>query len=98
MPSVYCLLYHTWVFVDLIITMDPVIDYGLHPCMLARTWWCGHSKPEYHGRSDLPAGDGVLLVVVGQTGCVGGNPLEDVTDKRVHHGHCLAGDAHVRLD
>ena len=68
--------------------------------MLARTWWCAQSKPEYHGRLDLPAGDGVLLVVVGQaqTRRLGGNPLEDVVDKRVHDGHGLAGDARIRVD
>ena len=78
--------------------MDPVIDYGLHPCMHARTWWCAHSKTEYHGRLDLQAGDGVLLVVVGQTRCLGDNPLKDVVDKRVHDGHGLAGDARIRVD
>ena len=53
---------------------------------------------ESHGRLDLPAGDGVLLVVVGQTRRLGGNPLEDVVDKRVHDGHGLAGDARIRVD
>ena len=52
---------------------------------------------ESHGRLDLPAGDGVLLVVVGQTR-LGGNPLEDVVDKRVHDEHGLAGDARIRVD
>ena len=50
---------------------------------------------ESHGCLDLPAGDGVLLVVVGQMRRLGGNPLEDVVDKRVHDGH--AGDARIRV-
>ena len=53
---------------------------------------------EPHGCLDLPAGDGVLLVVVGQAGRLGGNPLEDVVHERVHDAHGLAGDARVRVD
>ena len=44
---------------------------------------------------DLSAGDGGTAVVVGQTGCLGSNTLEDVIDERVHDAHGLAGDAGV---
>ena len=53
---------------------------------------------ESHGSLDLPAGDGVLLVVVGQAGRLGGYPLEDVVHERVHDAHGLAGDAGVWVD
>ena len=53
---------------------------------------------ESYGCLDLPAGDGVLLVVVGQAGRLGGNPLKDVVHERVHDGHGLAGDACIRVD
>ena len=53
---------------------------------------------EPHGRLYLPAGDGVLLVVVGQAGRLGGNALEDVVHERVHDGHGLRGDASVGMD
>ena len=36
---------------------------------------------------DLAGGDGGPLVVVGQTGSLSGNPLEDVVDKGVHDAH-----------
>ena len=53
----------------------------------------GEQKP--HGRLDLPGGDGGPLVVVGQAGGLGGDPLEDVVDKGVHDAHGLGGDAGV---
>ena len=44
---------------------------------------------------DFTAGDGGLLVVVGQAGSLGGNTLEDVVDEAVHDAHGTAGDASV---
>ena len=38
---------------------------------------------------DLPAGDGGALVVVGKTGGLSGDPLENVVHERVHDGHGL---------
>ena len=42
------------------------------------------------GGLDFSAGDGRPLVVVGQTGRLGGDPLEQIVDERVHDGHGLA--------
>ena len=53
---------------------------------------------ESHSSLDLTAGDGVLLVVVGQAGRLGGYSLEDVVDERVHDAHGLGGDASVGVD
>ena len=53
---------------------------------------------EADGRLDLAAGDRVLLVVVSQSGGLGGDTLEDVVDERVHDAHCLAGDASVGVN
>ena len=53
---------------------------------------------ESHCSLDLPASDGVLLVVVGQAGRLGGYPLEDVVHERVHDAHGLGGDASVGVD
>ena len=47
---------------------------------------------------DFPGGDGGPLVVVGQTGSLSGDPLEDVVDKGVHDGHGLGGDTSVGVD
>ena len=47
---------------------------------------------------DLPAGDGGALVVVGKTGGLSGDPLENVVHERVHDGHGLGADAGVRVD
>ena len=47
---------------------------------------------------DFPAGDGVFLVVVSQTGGLSGDSLKDVIDKRVHDAHGLGGDTSVRVD
>ena len=55
-------------------------------------------KEEPHGGLDLPGGDGGPLVVVGQTGGLGGDPLEDVVDKGVHDAHGLGGDSGVGVD
>lgn len=47
---------------------------------------------------DLSAGDGGPSVVVGQTGGLGGDTLEDVIHEGVHDGHGLAGYTGVRVD
>ena len=47
---------------------------------------------------DLPGGDGGPLVVVGQAGSFGSDPLEDVVDERVHDAHGLGGDTGVGVD
>ena len=47
---------------------------------------------------DLPAGDGRLLVVVGESGGLVSDALEDVVDKAVHDAHGLAGDTGVGVD
>ena len=47
---------------------------------------------------DLTRGDGGPLVVVSQTGGLGGDPLEQVVDERVHDAHGLGGDTGVRVD
>lgn len=39
---------------------------------------------------DFTASDGGLLVVMGQTGCLASNTLEDVVDKAVHDAHGTA--------
>jgi len=53
----------------------------------------GEEEPD--GGLDLPGGDGGPLVVVGQTGGLGGDPLEDVVDEGVHDAHGLGGDTGV---
>lgn len=52
-------------------------------------------EKETHGGLDFPAGDRGTLVVVGESGCLGGDPLEDVVHKAVHDRHGLARDAGV---
>lgn len=47
---------------------------------------------------DFPGGDGGPLVVVGQTGSLGSDPLKDIVDKGVHDAHGLGGDASVGVD
>ncbi len=47
---------------------------------------------------DFSARDGVLLVVVSQSGRFSGNSLKDVIDKRVHDAHSLGGDTSVGVD
>ena len=56
----------------------------------------GEEEPD--SSLDFPGGDGGPLVVVGKTGGLGGDALEDVIDERVHDGHGLGGDASVRVD
>ena len=46
-------------------------------------------EQETDSRLDLAAGDGRPLVVVGQTGGLGGDALEDVVHERVHDRHGL---------
>ena len=55
-------------------------------------------KEEPDSSLDFPGGDGGPLVVVGQTGSLSGDPLEDVVDERVHDGHSLGGDTSVGVD
>ena len=55
----------------------------------------GQEEPD--GGLDLPGGDGGPLVVVGQTGGLGGDPGEDVVNEGVHDGHGLGGDTGVRV-
>ena len=66
----------------------------LADCVLAQL--AGQVKAD--GGLDFTAGDGMLLVVVGQSGRLGGNALEDVVHERVHDAHGLAGDARVGVD
>ena len=56
----------------------------------------GEEEPD--GSLDFPGGDGGPLVVVGQTGGLGGDALEDVVDEGVHDGHGLGADASVGVD
>ena len=44
---------------------------------------------------DLARSDGGAFVVLGQTGSLGGNALENVIHKRVHDGHGLRRDTSV---
>ena len=53
-------------------------------------------KPD--SRLDFTTRDGVLLVVVSQTGGLGGNALEDISNERVHDAHGLRGDTSVGMD
>ena len=46
---------------------------------------------------DLAGGDGGPLVVVSQLGGLGGDPLKQVIDERVHDAHGLGGDTGVRV-
>jgi hypothetical protein len=50
------------------------------------------------GGLHFAAGDGALLVVLGQTGSFGGDALEDVVHERVHDRHGLGADAGVRVN
>ena len=56
----------------------------------------GQEEPD--SSLDLPGGDGGPLVVVGKTGGLGGDALEDVIDEGVHDGHSLGADASVGVD
>lgn len=56
----------------------------------------GQQQP--HCGLHLSAGDGGALVVLGQPGRLGGDPLEQVVHERVHDAHGSARDARVRVD
>ena len=74
-----------------------VLGHSLGPltdCVLAQF----SGQVESDGCLDLPARDGVLLVVVSQAGGLGGDTLEDVVHEGVHDAHGLAGDASVGVD
>ncbi len=47
------------------------------------------------GRLDFAASDGRTLVVVGKTGRLSSDALENVVDEAVHDGHGFGGDASV---
>lgn len=55
--------------------------------------WTGYSRG-----LDFPGGDGGLLVVCGELGCLGGDTLEDVVDEGVEDGHGTVGDTSVGVD
>ena len=55
-------------------------------------------EEETDGGLDLPRGDCGSLVVVSETGCLGGDSLEDVVDKAVHDGHGFAADTGVGVN
>ena len=50
------------------------------------------------GRLDFPGRDGRAFVVVGQTGRLSGDALENVVDEAVHDRHGFGGDARVGVD
>ena len=56
----------------------------------------GEEEPD--GGLDLARGDGRPLVVVSQTGSLGGDTFEDIVDERVHDAHGLGGDSGVGVD
>ena len=56
----------------------------------------GEEEPD--GGLDLARGDGGPLVVVSQTGSLGGDTFEDIVDERVHDAHGLGGDSGVGVD
>ena len=51
-----------------------------------------------NGGLDLARGDGGTLVVVGKSGGLGSDALEDVVHEGVHDGHGLGGDTSVGVD
>ena len=55
-------------------------------------------EEEPHSGLDLTGGDGGPLVVVGKTGGLGRNPLEDVVNEGVHDGHGLGGHSSVGVN
>ncbi|ODM87533.1 hypothetical protein Ocin01_19146 [Orchesella cincta] len=55
-------------------------------------------KKETHCSLDFPRGDGGPLVVVGKTGSLRSNTLENVVDKGVHDGHGFGGDSSVGVN
>ena len=55
-------------------------------------------EEEAHGSLDLAGGEGGLLVVAGEAGCLEGKALEDVVDEGVEDGHAALGDTGVGVD
>ncbi|XP_062917561.1 uncharacterized protein LOC134353487 [Mobula hypostoma] len=55
-------------------------------------------QQQAHGGLDLPRGDGRPLVVMGQTGSLARDALENIVHERVHDGHGLGGDAGVGVN
>ena len=55
-------------------------------------------EEESDGGLDLSGRDGRLLVVLGESGGLVGDALEDVGHERVHDGHGLGGDTGVGVD
>lgn len=51
-----------------------------------------------NGCLHLSACDCWAFVVLGQSGRLCGNPLENIIDEGVHDAHCSAWDASVRMD
>lgn len=64
---------------------------SLRDSVLGKLSW----EKETDSSLDFPAGDGWPSVVVGQTGSLSGDTLEDVVDKGVHDGHGFAADSSV---
>ena len=62
--------------------------------MLGELSW----QPETNSSLDFPRSDGMLLVIVSEAGGLGGNPLEDVVNERIHDAHGLAGDTSLGVD
>ena len=55
-------------------------------------------QEQTHSSLDFSARDGGASVVVGQTGSLGGDALEDVVHEGVHDGHGLGGDTSVGMN
>lgn len=55
-------------------------------------------QEEPDGSLNFPRCNSGSLIVMRQTGCFRGDSFKDVIDKAVHDGHCLAGDACVRVN
>jgi hypothetical protein len=56
----------------------------------------GQDQPD--GSLDFSARDGRSVVVDGQLGSLGSDPLEDIGNERVQDGHGLVGDTSVGVD
>ena len=54
-------------------------------------------QEQTHSGLDLSGGDGLTLVVVGETRSLSRDPLEHVVHEGVHDGHALGADAGVRV-
>ena len=52
-------------------------------------------EEETHSGLDFPGGDGGALVVVGKTGSLSSDTLEDIVDERVHDAHGLGGNTGI---